>query len=271
MQKLVPYWGHSPQPGATYYLQKLSHDIFGIVNHSDEHSTLYIFDETVGPKNTDHTISLLMQYIKNHERMPSWIKRIHIFLDNTGSTNKNAFFMGWGMEMVQHGVIDYLRFYFLIARHTKFDVDCVFSVTAKAYNTADVFNTQELLDVMTQSDRISGVIVTGESILNWRDKVSQKYSKLPGIRELHDFLIVRNPTTKNAMMLVRELCYEGAPKPTSMKLNRATSPEFNCFPSPSDTYLQLGKMRVLQSTKLAHLHQMFNSYIPPERFFDLLK
>ena len=39
------------------------------------------------------------------ERMASWIKRIFVFLDNTGNTNKNAFFMGWGMEIVQHGVI----------------------------------------------------------------------------------------------------------------------------------------------------------------------
>ena len=39
MQKLVPY-----------HLQKLSHVIFAIVNHSDEHSTVYIFDETVGAK-----------------------------------------------------------------------------------------------------------------------------------------------------------------------------------------------------------------------------
>ena len=63
MQKLVPHWGHSPQPGATYYLQKMSHNIFGIVDHSDEHSMFYIFDKTVGPENTDHTISLLMHYI----------------------------------------------------------------------------------------------------------------------------------------------------------------------------------------------------------------
>ena len=27
MCKLVPYWGMSPQPGSTYYLQKLNHDI----------------------------------------------------------------------------------------------------------------------------------------------------------------------------------------------------------------------------------------------------
>lgn len=249
----------------------MSHDVFGVVDHYNGHSTLFIFDERAGPKNTDHTISLLMQYIKNRERMPSWVKRIHIFLDNTGSTNKNAFLMGWGMEMVQQGVVEYLRFSFLIVGHTKFDVDRVFSVTAKAYNSADVFNTQELLDVMTQSNNISGCIVAGDSISNWRDKVSQKYSKLPGIRELHDFVIVRKPSTKNAMMLVRRFCHEGAPQPTSMSLNHGMSPEFNCFPALSETYLQLGKTRELQSTKLAHLQQMFKNYIPPERLLNFLR
>ena len=56
MSKLVPYWGNSPQPGSTYYLQKLSHDIFGVVNHATNNSTVYLLDERVGPKNTDHTI-----------------------------------------------------------------------------------------------------------------------------------------------------------------------------------------------------------------------
>ena len=44
MSKLLPSWGCSPQPGSTYYLQKLSHDLFGIVNHSDDSSAVYIFD-----------------------------------------------------------------------------------------------------------------------------------------------------------------------------------------------------------------------------------
>ena len=56
MQKLLSHWGLPSQPGSTYYLQKLSHDIFGIVDHQEHHSTLYIFDEMVGPKNTDYTI-----------------------------------------------------------------------------------------------------------------------------------------------------------------------------------------------------------------------
>ena len=190
MQKLVR---SSQQPDATYDLQKLSHDIFGIVDHSDNHSTIYILDETLGPKNTDHTISLLMQYLRDRDR--SWVSRVQIFLDNTGSTNKNALFMGWGMEMVQQTKIDYVRFSFLVIGHTKFDIDRVFSVTSKAYNASDVFISQELLDVMCHSDTIPGILVEGNSISNWRDPVSRKYSKLPGIRALHHFLmfVIRFP------------------------------------------------------------------------------
>ena len=112
----------------------------------------------------------------------------------------------------------------------------------------------------------------GDSILNWHNKVSQKYSKLPGIRELHDFHIVTNPTANNAMMLVGEFCHGGAAKPTTLSLNSGgVSPEFNCCPGPSETYHQLGKTKVLQSTKLAHIQQMCSSYIPPERWFEFLK
>ena len=53
--KLIPTWGKFEQPGSTYYLQKVSHDIFGIVDHRNENGALYLFDERIGPKNTDHT------------------------------------------------------------------------------------------------------------------------------------------------------------------------------------------------------------------------
>lgn len=91
MSKLVPYWGASSQPGSTYYLQKLSHDIYGIVNHATNNSKVYLFDERIGPKNTDHTISYTTHYIST---LPSWVRRVHLFLDNTCSTNKNAYLMG---------------------------------------------------------------------------------------------------------------------------------------------------------------------------------
>ena len=36
--KLIPSWGKTEQPGSTYYLQKVSHEIFGIVDHSNDNS-----------------------------------------------------------------------------------------------------------------------------------------------------------------------------------------------------------------------------------------
>ena len=75
VSKLVPSWGQSPQPGSTYYLQKLSHDIMGIVNHGTNRPAIYIFDKLFGPKNTNHSLSYLCQ-------LPPWVKRVHLFMDN---------------------------------------------------------------------------------------------------------------------------------------------------------------------------------------------
>ena len=85
--------------------------------------------------------------------------------------------MGYGNGAAQNC----LRVSFLIAGHTKFDVDRLFSITAKSYNSADVFNTRELVTVMSQSENITAVLEEGRSIKNWRDSVALKYSKLPGI------------------------------------------------------------------------------------------
>ena len=41
---------------STYYLQKLSHNIFGIDNHSTKKSNIDIFDERLGSKNTDERL-----------------------------------------------------------------------------------------------------------------------------------------------------------------------------------------------------------------------
>ena len=108
MQKLVPYWGSSPQPGSTYYLHKLSYDLFGIVDHRNESSAVYIFDERVGTKTADHTISYILHYFKSVGKVPSWVTRFHVFLDNAGSTNKNQYLMSSCIELVQHRILQYL-------------------------------------------------------------------------------------------------------------------------------------------------------------------
>ena len=41
------------------------------------------------------------------------------------------------------------------------------------------------------------VVDQGEIVHNWRESLIE-YTKLPGIRSLHDFVVVRSPTTGDA-------------------------------------------------------------------------
>ena len=60
-------------------------------------STVYLFDEHIGPKNTDHTMSFLTHYWHTISQQQPWIHRLAIFLDTATSTNKNKYlFLGDG-------------------------------------------------------------------------------------------------------------------------------------------------------------------------------
>ena len=91
--KLTPHWGFSAQPSETYYLRKLSHNIFGIVDHTLAKNAVYVLDERAGgAKNADITISSIDHYI--HQQIPSWARHLCLFMDN-GATNKNQFMIQW--------------------------------------------------------------------------------------------------------------------------------------------------------------------------------
>ena len=165
--KLIPYWGKTAQPGSTYYLQKASHD-------GQQHITL--FDERIGPKNTDHTISILHSYLKRVTEQHSWIKRALIFLDNAASTNKNRYLFSWGTELVEQRMLDYICFSFMVAGHTKFAPDRLFAQVSNSYNNHDVFTIGELKEVCDLHAQT--VIEDGVSILQWRESLRSKYSDL---------------------------------------------------------------------------------------------
>ena len=99
---------------------------------------------------------------------------------------------------------------------------------------------------------------------------STKYIKLPGIRDLHEFVVVTSPNTGNATMLVRKGCYGGTSEKSPLKLNLNYTAEFNVFPSENDTYSQLKKTRELTETTLTHLTQMCQNFIPEERWMDCM-
>ena len=265
MSKLVPYWGQSPQPGSTYYLQKLSHDIFGVVNHATNDSTVYLLDERVGPKNTDHTISYLTHYIS---RLPSWIRRVHVFMDNTCATNKNWYTMAWALEMVRQKRLEFIRISFLIAGHTKFSPDLVFAKIAQTYNRSDVFCTEDLKQVIAAHAEV--VVDEGEIVHDWRTNLT-KYSKLPGIRSLHDFVFTVSASTNELVCKVRKLCYTGSFDNALIRVQAGRSESENVIPNVTQNYSRLNKLRQLSDTKLSHLRQMSSSFIPSDRHLPFLE
>ena len=121
---------------------------------------------------------------------------------------------------------------------------------------------------MSQPNQVTAKQVKGDVIYNWRDKISAKYSKLPGIRELHDFIMVRSPDTETTTMLVRKGCYGGTSKKSPLKLNSGFTANINVFPLESDCYDQLNKTRELTAAKLTHLTQMCQNFIPEERWLE---
>jgi len=265
MGKLIPYWGFTAQPSSTYYLQKLNHDVFGIINHASNSSSVYVFDERVGPKNTDHTISYLSNFFL---KLPDWVRRIHLFLDNTSSTNKNCYLMASASELIQQGKLSFFRVSFLIAGHTKFAPDLLFSKIAQSYNKNDVFTTQELAEIISQYASVT--IDDGKIVCDWRSSM-EKYSKLPGIRSLHDFVFTRNTVEDRVVAKVRKFCYEGTFENAKIHVNSGRDACECAIPDQeSGNYKYLGKLRSLNDSKSKHLQQMYKDFIPRDRWLPFL-
>ena len=259
--KLIPSWGKSEQPGSTYYLQKVSHDLFGIVDHSTDDSVMYIFDERIGPKNTDHTISFLMLFWQKLHRQHPWIRRLSIFLDNATSTNKNKFLFSWAMELVSSGEVDHVHVSFMVAGHTKFAPDRLFSVVGSAYKREDTFTLHDLKEIC---DRCATTfIVNGEDVYTWRDSLGVKYSDLPGVRKYHDFLVVKTHDD-SVVMKVREKCYCGDWKDSPLHVLDTT------VPGVPDTKYSSSHYRAIPAEKMANMVTMYNKFIPPDHRPDYL-
>ncbi len=206
--KLTPHWGVSAQPSETYYLRKLSHNIFGIVDHTNAKNAIYVVDERVGgAKNADTTISLVNHYIDKN--LPSWARHFCLFMDN-GTTNKNQFIIQWAMTLVERCDYDTIRMCFFVPGHGKNDVDRLFSQVSHAYNNSDAFVTQHLLTLIQNTIGPTGSCINASNrdIVNWKDLLAKKYTSLKDIKNYRDFLIKRNDSGK-AVVHCKECCYTG--------------------------------------------------------------
>ena len=259
--KLTPYWGSSAQPGSTYYLQKVSHDVFGLIDHRAGEKHITLFDERIGPKNTDHTISILQGYIKKITELHPWLRRVLIFLDNAASTNKNRYLFSWGMEIVEQRTLDYVRFCFMVAGHTKFAPDRLFAQVSNSYNRSDVFTIDELKDICALHAHTT--IEDGAAVMQWRKTLCIKYSDLPGTRKYHDYLIARS-YDQSIVMKVRESCCKGSFSKSPL---RVIDPDAVSIPAHNYKDTQF---RNLSIEKFENMKLMYDQFVPSERRPDYL-
>ena len=122
--------------------------------------------------------------------------------------NKNWYTMAWALKMVGQKRLDFICISFLIAGHTKFSPDLIFAKIAQTYNRSDVFalKTSSKLSLHMHADV---VVDEGEIVHDWRTNLT-KYSKLPGIRSLHDFVFTVSASTNILVCKVRKLCHTGS-------------------------------------------------------------
>ena len=74
-----------------------------------------------------------------------------VFLENTESTNKLLFYdMRNGNNIAK--MFRLFMFLFHVAGHTEFDVDQVFLITVRTFNSSGIFNINELVTTMSQPD-----------------------------------------------------------------------------------------------------------------------
>ena len=91
----------------------------------------------------------------------------------------------------------------MIAGHTTFASDQLFFITAKDFYSSDVINESDLISVMEKHATVVSIKV---ALCGPGGKLLQTNSNLPGTRELHDFLALRNHD-QDAAMKVSDNCY----------------------------------------------------------------
>ena len=124
----------------------------------------------------------------------------------------------------------------MIAGHTKFDPDRLFSSIARA---AGSFNIAQLAELISKYASVT--VDDGKLVSTWCLLLSDKYTNLPGIRSPHDFLIVKHPITGSTMMKVRKNCFEGRFEDTPVRVTRQEC----ALLTPTHSYAMQNKLRSL--------------------------
>ena len=86
---------------------------------------------------------------------------------------------------------------------------------------------------------------SGKIVCSWCEAVGEKYTNLPGIRDLHDFIALHYPG-HNVIMKVQKMCYSGALVDTPMEV---IDTSHMSLPTVSHPYYALKRIKELSENK----------------------
>ena len=261
--KLIPHWGYTPQPGTTYYKQKLSNDIFGVVVHNEPVRRLYTWHEgAAGAKTSDHTITCLDDCIG---KLEAWVQHVTIVVDNA-QINKNQYVVNWMQEVARSGRFKSLRLILMVPGHTKFSPDELFARLSHSYYRQDVFRLEDLRAIASRYGEAT--TLDGTSIMLWKDELSKAYSAIPDIKKQRDFLVKQAASDETSPSLfVRERNYQGEYKKVVSVNDEAAAAEVR---PQLQSYVSQDKSPGIQADKLEHLVDMYDRFIPEEKRLEIL-
>lgn len=98
------------------------------------------------------------------------------------------------------------------------------------------------------------MIEHGENVLTWRESLGVKYSDLPGVQKLHDFLVTQIHSGE-VVMKVRKHCSSGTWKDSSLHTDISGT--------PTTTYKDK-KLHCIKADELANMVTISGRFISPQ-------
>ena len=124
------------------------------------------------------------------------------------------------------------------------------------YKREDVCTIDELKDICDQN--ATTFIEDGQQVFTWRESLGDKYSDLPGVRKLHDFLVVK-AHSGNVVMKVRENCFASEWKDSPLRVRDHTVQGV-----PTTAYSN-SHLHSISAEKMGNMITMYDRFVPPSR------
>ena len=196
----LPHFG-SEQPGETYYYSPLNISCFGLVDHSTEVLSAYVYSEAIGRKGGNNVSSLIYKKLKDDgildlakDQGPG--KEFTLIFDNCAGQNKNRMVLKFAQYLVDCDVFKRVEVIFLVMGHTKNICDRRFKDLKKSFHKRNVYAFNQLIKVLgkgSNGDEKSKYVdvhtIEKKDFYDWDTFFNQFYKKsIKGVSKYHCFL-----------------------------------------------------------------------------------